>query len=70
MTNDESFIMLVRNIQYDDIVKNRYPNFNSIYDVAMSNRGNYIYVNNNYDLIQTPPDPTIINKYKGKMNIR
>ena len=68
--NNENFIMLVRNIQYDDISKNRYQNFNSLYDIAMSNSGSYIQVNNNYELRQDPPDPTIINRYKKRMNIR
>jgi len=62
--SDEQFIMLVRNIQYDDIVKNKVSRFNSLYDVAMSNTGSYINVSNNYQLLQNPPDPNIINQYK------
>ena len=62
--NDEQFIMLVRDIQYDDIAKNRVQHFNSLYDVAMANPGSYININNNYELRQTPPDPNIVNKYK------
>lgn len=70
MNRDESFIMLVRNIQYNDIVKNKYQSFNSLYDVAMSNGGNYINITNNYKLKQDPPDPKVVDYYKGKMNIR
>ena len=61
---DEQFIMLVRNIQYDDIVKNRVQHFNSLYDVAMTNPGSYINVNNNYELQQSPPDPNVVNQHK------
>lgn len=68
--DDESFIMLVRDIQYDDVVKDKYKNFNSLYDIAMNNPGHYISVNNNYELLQEPPDLNIINQYKNRMNIR
>ncbi len=61
---DEQFIILVRNIQYDDITKGKVKHFNSLYDVAMSNPGSYININNNYELHQNPPDPNIVNQYK------
>jgi len=65
--NDEQFIMLVRNIQYDDVYKGRVQHFNSLYDVAMSNPGSYINVRNNYDLMQnSPPDPSVVNQYNKK----
>lgn len=70
MNNDESFILLVRTIQYEDIVKDKYKRFNSLYDIAMTNNGNYIPVNNNYELRQEPPDPFIVDQYKRRMNIR
>ena len=70
MNNDESFILLVRTIQYDDIVKNKYKNFNSLYDVAISNNGVYIPINNNYELRQDPPDPYVVDQYKRRMNIK
>jgi len=55
---DEQFIMLVRNIQYEDISKNRVQHFNSLYDVAMANPGSYINITNNYKLRQEPPNPS------------
>lgn len=70
MNKDESFIMLVRTIQYDDVIKDKYKRFNSLYDVAMANNGNYIPVINNYELRQEPPDPFIIDQYKRRMNIK
>jgi len=62
--SDDKFIMLVRDIQYDDISKGRVQHFNSLYDVAMSNPGSYININNNYELHQNPPDPNVVNQYK------
>jgi hypothetical protein len=56
--NDEQFILLVRDIQYDDISKGNYTKFNSLYDVAMSNSGSYIPITNNYKLKQEPPNPS------------
>jgi hypothetical protein len=67
--SDEHFILLVRTLQYDDVANHKYTNFNSLSDIAMSNSGNYIPITNNYKLKQEPPDPTIINKYKKRMNI-
>lgn len=61
--DDENFILLVRDIQYDDISKKNYNNFNSLYDVALNNNGHYIRVENNYEILQEPPDPSIVNKY-------
>ena len=68
--SDEQFIMLVRDIQYDDVVKNRVRFFNSMYDVAMNNSGSYIPMSNNYELRQEPPDPRVVNQYKRRMNIK
>ena len=62
--SDEKFIMLVRDIQYDDVSKGRVQHFNSLYDVAMSNPGSYININNNYELHQNPPNPNVVNQYK------
>ncbi len=67
--SDENFILLVRDIQYEDITKQKYTHFNSLYDVAMSNSGSYIPITNNFQLRQDPPDPTIINSYNKRMNI-
>ena len=67
--SDEKFIMLVRDIQYDDVSKGRVQHFNSLYDVAMSNSGSYIPITNNFQLRQEPPDPTIINSHNKRMNI-
>ena len=62
--SDDKFIMLVRDIQYDDVSKGRVQHFNSLYDVAMSNPGSYININNNYELHQNPPNPNVVNQYK------
>ena len=63
--NDEQFIMLVRDIQFQDIkfgVNNRFP---TLYDVALANKGkNYIPVTDNSKLIQDPPNAALINSYK------
>ena len=63
---DESFIMLVRNIQFRDVHSNAYKGFNSLYDVATSNKGNYIDVNNNYQAVQDPPNPAMISHLRKK----
>ena len=56
--NDESFIMLVRDIQYNDVLNGSYYRFPTLYDVALNNRGrNYIPVTDNTKLIQDPPNP-------------
>lgn len=70
MTDDETFILLVRNIQYDDIVKDKYKRFNSLYDIALQNPGVYIPINNNFELRQEPPDPFVVDQYKRRMNIK
>jgi len=64
--DDKSFIMLVRDIQFQDIKSNAYKGFNSLYDVAKKNGGNYIEVNNNYQNIQDPPNPDLINHLRKK----
>jgi len=54
---DEEFIMLVRDIQYQDIQSGAYNRFPTLYDVALANKGkNYIPVTDNTKLIQDPPD--------------
>jgi len=67
--SDEQFILLVRDIQYDDITKHKYTHFSSLYDVAMANSGNYIPITNNYQLRQEPPDPSVVNYYNKRTNI-
>lgn len=60
--NDESFIMLIRDIQYNDIMNGSFNIFPTLYDIAKANGGRkYIYVKNNDELIQ---DPSIINMHK------
>lgn len=55
---DEEFIMLVRDIQYQDIQSGAYNKFPTLYDVALANAGkNYIPVTDNTKLVQDPPDP-------------
>jgi len=56
--NDEQFILLVRTLQYDDVAKGAYINFNSLYDVAMANNQSYINITNNHKLKQEPPNPS------------
>jgi len=61
--NDESFIMLVRDIQFQDVKSGGYTRFPTLYDVALANNGkNYIAVTDNTRLVQDPPN---INKLKG-----
>jgi hypothetical protein len=61
---DEEFIMLVRNIQYQDIQSGSYTRFPTLYDVALANRGkNYIPVTDNTKLIQDPPNPRALKGY-------
>jgi hypothetical protein len=56
--NDESFIMLVRDIQYQDVKTGGYKKFPTLYDVAMANGGKtYIPVTDNTKLVQDPPNP-------------
>jgi hypothetical protein len=55
---DEEFIMLVRNIQFQEVQSGAYTRFPTLYDVALANRGkNYIPVTDNTKLVQDPPDP-------------
>ena len=54
--NDEEFIMLVRDIQYQDVKTGVYNKFPTLYDVAMANGGrNYIPVTDNTKLVQDLP---------------
>lgn len=54
---DEEFIMLVRDIQYQDIQTGAYHRFPTLYDVAQANGGrNYINVTDNTKLVQDPPN--------------
>jgi hypothetical protein len=54
---DDEFIMLVRNIQYQEVRNGSYNRFPNLYDVAFANKGrNYIPVTDNTRLIQDPPD--------------
>lgn len=56
--SDEEFIMLVRDIQYQDIKNGGYNRFPTLYDVALANKGrNYIPVTDNNKLIQELPNP-------------
>ena len=58
--SDEEFIVLVRDIQYQDIYSGSYNRFPTLYDVALANKGrNYIPVTDNTKLIQDPPNPNI-----------
>jgi hypothetical protein len=51
--SDEQFIMLVRNIQYQDIQTGAFYKFPTLYDVALANEGrNYIPVTDNTKIIQ------------------
>lgn len=62
-TNDETFIMLVRDIQYQDVKTGVYNRFPTLYDVASANAGkNYISVTDNTKLVQDPPNPNLIRK--------
>lgn len=61
---DEEFIMLVRDIQFQDIQNGSYNRFPTLYDVALANKGkNYIPVTDNTKLIQDPPNP---NAFRNK----
>jgi hypothetical protein len=54
---DEEFIMLVRDIQYQQIQSGEYKSFPTLYDVALANKGrNYINVTDNSKLQQDLPD--------------
>ena len=64
--DDESFIMLVREIQFQDVKSNSYKGFNSLYDVAKNNGGSFINVNNNHRVIQDPPNAATIQKMRKK----
>jgi hypothetical protein len=63
--NDETFIMLVRDIQFQDVQSGAYNRFPTLYDVASANAGrNYIPVTDNTKLIQDPPNPALINSFR------
>jgi len=54
---DEEFIMLVRDIQFQQIQSGEYKSYPTLYDVALANRGrNYINVTDNSKLQQDLPD--------------
>jgi len=59
--NDETFIMLVRDIQFQDVKSGVYNRFPTLYDVASANLGkNYIPVTDNTKLAQDPPNPNLL----------
>jgi len=77
--SDEQFIMLVRDIQFQEIKSGAYYRFPTLYDVALANKGRtYIPVTDNTTLlqdfpeasinlpntIQDPPYPNLINRYR------
>jgi hypothetical protein len=65
--NDETFIMLVRDIQFQDIQSGAYTRFPTLYDVASANAGrNYINVTDNTKLVQDPPSMGMINSFRKK----
>jgi len=58
---DETFIMLVRDIQYQDVTSGAHNKFPTLYDVALANQGrNYIPVTDNTKLMQEPPNPNAL----------
>lgn len=60
-SNDETFIMLVRDIQFQDVQSRGYNKFPTLYDVALANKGkNYIPVTDNTKLVQDPPNPHLL----------
>lgn len=62
--SDNDFIMLVRDIQFQDVKGGGYASFPTLYDVASANRGRtYIPITDNTKLIQDPPNPKAIRKY-------
>ena len=62
--SDEEFIMLVRDIQYQDVMSGSYYRYPTLYDVAIANKGrNYIPVTDNTKLIQDPPNPKALKRY-------
>lgn len=62
---DQEFIMLVREIQYQDVKTGVHNMFPTLYDVALANRGrNYIPVTDNTKLVQELPNPNALrNRY-------
>jgi len=61
----EEFIMLVRDIQFQDITSGNYNRFPTLYDVALANKGkNYIPVTDNTRLIQDLPNPNSLRNKK------
>lgn len=62
---EEEFIMLVRDIQFNDVKTGNYNRFKTLYDVALSSSGqHYIHITNNPNpnLIQEPPNLSNIRK--------
>ena len=59
--SDEEFIVLVRDIQYQQIQSGEYRYFPTLYDVALANKGrNYINVTDNTKLVQELPNPNAL----------
>lgn len=64
--SDESFIMLVREIQYQDFKYGAHNYYPTLYDVALANRGQtYINVEDNTKLVQDPPNPILFRRRTG-----
>lgn len=62
--SDNDFIMLVRDIQYQDVKNGKYISFPTLYDVASANMGRtYIPITDNSKIIQDPPNPNAFRKY-------
>jgi hypothetical protein len=55
-TRDEQFIMMVRDIQYQDVNSGRYNYFQNLYDIALSNNKNYMHITDNTNAIKDPPN--------------
>jgi hypothetical protein len=62
---EDSYILLIRDIQYQDIQNYSYMRFPTLYDIASANKGkNYIPVTDNTKLIQDPPNPAMVNSFR------
>lgn len=62
---EDSYILLIRDIQYQDIQNYSYTRFPTLYDIASANKGkNYIPVTDNTKLIQDPPNPAMVNSFR------
>jgi hypothetical protein len=53
---EEEFIMLVRDIQYQDVSSGRYNYFQNLYDIALSSNKNYMHITDNKNSIKDPPN--------------